>query len=544
VNHPEFSFTDRRDLLDRIRRGQGPAWDLIIVGGGITGAGVLREAARRGYRALLLEQKDFSWGTSSRSSKMVHGGLRYLAAGDYKLTRDSLQERERLLQEAPGLVERMGYYFTVRRKTFPNRFAMSLVLAIYDWIAGIRGHRACDNRELLQVFPGIRIDDLKGACYYTDAVTDDSRLVLRVLQEALEAGGSALNYVPVKHLLVEEDEVQGIVLEDPDTRENLEVRAPVVISATGAWADLLRNEVNPEKRVRPLRGSHLVFPAAKLPVSHALALLHPQDKRAVFIFPWERTTVVGTTDLDHSLSLDAEVRITGEELDYLLAAVNHQFPQLHLAPGDVISTYSGVRPVIGADSGLHPSKERRDHAVWCDRGLVTVSGGKLTTFRLIALDAIDAAADRLPSPRVNGHQTRIFTPPTLSAESLQPADPAWGERLLGRYGHLAAALLEAAPVEEREKIAGTDFCLAECRWAIRHEAVRHLDDLLLRRTRLGQLLPHGGEALFETLERMFAEERGWDADHWRDELRRYLEIWQRYYGLPESPAGSEMRAHA
>ena len=528
----DFSFPDRQALLEQIRGGDAAQWDLIIVGGGITGAGVLREAVRRGYRALLLEQRDYSWGTSSRSSKMVHGGLRYLASGDYKLTRDSLTERERLLREAPGLVDRMGYYFTVRKKTFPNRLAMSLVLAVYDWIAGVRDHRKCNNDELAEKYPGLSCSDLKGACYYTDAVTDDARLVLRVLQEAFLAGGKALNYLPVKQLLKQDGQVQGVLVEDPDTGDTLSIRSPVVINATGAWADRLRNEVNPEKRVRPLRGSHLVIPQSRLPVSQVLALLHPQDKRAVFIFPWEGTTVIGTTDLDHSEDMDAEASISAQEVDYLLSIVQHQFPDAQISLADVISTWSGIRPVIGAEHARDPSKERRDHAVWCDGGLVSVSGGKLTTFRLIALDALSAAAERLPAAK-QGAQDQIFTLPDMAASELMPSDPEWGQRLLGRYGSLAATLLAAAPPAEHQKISGTDFCLAECRWAVRREAVRHLGDLLLRRTRLGHLLPAGGEALFEPLRSVFSEELGWDDSHWQTEVDRYLDTWRSHYSLPE-----------
>lgn len=527
----DFSFPDRQTVLGQLRDGDAPPWDLIVVGGGITGAGVLREAARRGYRALLLEQQDYSWGTSSRSSKMVHGGLRYLASGDYKLTRDSLRERERLLREAPGLVDRMGYYFTVRKKTFPNRLVMSLVLAVYDWIAGVRDHRACNNDELVENYPGLSCSDLKGACYYTDAVTDDSRLVLRVLQEAFLAGGKALNYLPVKQLLKEGGDVRGVLVEDPASGAILPIRASVVINATGAWADNLRNEVNPEKRIRPLRGSHLVIPQSRLHVSQALALLHPQDKRAVFIFPWEGTTVIGTTDLDHTGDPNTEASITEQEVHYLLSMVDHQFPDAQIGLADIISTWSGVRPVIGAEHATDPSKERRDHAVWCDSGLVSVSGGKLTTFRLIALDALKAAAARLPVVE-ECLQEQIFTPPDRLACELMPSDPEWGQRLLGRYGSLATILLAIAPAAEHRRIVGTDFCMAECRWALQRESVLHLDDLLLRRTRLGQLLPAGGEALFEQLRLLFAEERGWDDLQWQVELDRYKHIWQLYYSLP------------
>ena len=187
-------FTNRDQLLSEMRNGQNLDWDIIIIGGGITGAGVLREARRRGYRALLLEQQDFSWGTSSRSSKMVHGGLRYLAAGDLKLTKESVQERQRLLNEAPGLVDPISFYFTFRKGKFPGRIAMKVILTIYDFFAGAQDNRYCNNKELLQRFKGLDEHKLQGASCYTDAMVDDSRLVLRVLQDSIDDGGYCLLY--------------------------------------------------------------------------------------------------------------------------------------------------------------------------------------------------------------------------------------------------------------------------------------------------------------------------------------------------------------
>lgn len=528
-------FTDRNELLQSMRDGKFCDWDIIIVGGGITGAGVLREAVRMGYRALLVEQKDFSWGTSSRSSKMIHGGLRYLGSGDYKLTVHSLTERERLIVEAPGLVDRTDFYFGMRKGVFPGRWLFSMLLWVYDRIAGVKSFGYCDAEASKQRFDGLGGEDLKGACYYTDGITDDSRLVLRVLQECMQNGGSALNYVKVENLIEEDGEVKGVYLRDQEEEEAgvaaLEVRAPVVINATGAWADKLRNKVNSEKRVRPLRGSHLVISRDRLPVSGVYSFFHPADKRSVFVFPWEGATAIGTTDLDHSGDLDEEASITPEEVSYLLDGVNGQFPEKGISREDVISTWSGVRPVIGSERSKDPSKERRDHAVWSDKGLVTVSGGKLTTFRLIALDALAAAKSRLPEPAKTTDDT-IFSAVNADHAQLVPEDVAWGRRLMGRYGTAAQALLKAAPVHEHSRIADTDFCLAECRWAIQQEATVHLDDLMLRRTRLGLLLPSGGEQLFAALAPLFRENEHWSESRWESEVARYRDIVQRYYSLP------------
>jgi glycerol-3-phosphate dehydrogenase len=525
------SFAGRSELLDQLRRGENTDWDVIVIGGGITGAGVLREAARLGLRVLLLEQKDFAWGTSSRSSKMVHGGLRYLASGDWKLTRHSLLERERLLQELPGLVERMGYYFTVREGTFPGRFAMGLVLRVYDLMAGIKDHRFVALPELLQRFQGLSQKSLRGACYYTDAITDDARLVLRVLQEARAEGARTLNYVSVSKLLLGSDGVEGVEACVPETGEILSLTARVVINATGAWADRLRGQLTPEKRIRPLRGSHIVLPYDALPVDAALALLHPRDKRAVFVFPWEGASVVGTTDLDHPEDLDIEASISNDEVDYLLEVVQQQFPTNTIGRENILSTYAGVRPVIAAEQAKDPSKERRDHAVWFNEGLVTVSGGKLTTFRLIALDALAAAAARLPAPKA-ATGDRVFTPTTVTADSLKLADRALAQRLVARFGNLATRVVEEAGEGETRRLAGSDYCLAELRFSLRHEGVMQLDDLLLRRTRLGQLLADGASALLVQLKPLCQQELGWSEDYWQSECQRYQLLWSRYYGVP------------
>ncbi len=536
----QTSFTDRKALWQQLRQEPHRHWDVIIVGGGIIGAGVLREAARRGLKALLIEQRDFSWGTSSRSSKMIHGGLRYLAQGDLKLTRHSVQERERLLKEAPGLIERIGYYFLLRKGQFPGRFAMGLVLTVYDKLAGIKDHRYVDKKTVVQQFPGIRSQDLKGACYYTDTAVDDARLVLRILQEAIQAGGQTLNYVQVKHLIKEPavdggegDQISGVVVEDvaglegEERGETLELNASVVVNATGAWADRLRSEVIDEKRIRPLRGSHLIFPHKLLPVQAALTLFHPEDKRPVFVFPWEGATLVGTTDFDHQEDLDNEASITHNEVEYLLQILAVYYPDCGLGREDVISSFSGIRPVIGSDKNKDPSKERRDYAVWADKGLVTVSGGKLTTFRLTAIDTLDAARPWLKEvePRESGDH--VFTTPDTQAPR-----GSWISRIIGRYGNNADHLLAQTDEGEQELIKETQFCLAECRWAAKHESVVHLDDLLLRRTRLGLLLKNGAAELFPRLEKICQKELGWDTTKWQSEVSRYQGILQRHYSLP------------
>ena len=524
-------FTNRQQLLSKMRNGEHLDWDIIVIGGGITGAGILREARRQGYKALLLEQQDFSWGTSSRSSKMVHGGLRYLAAGDIKLTKESVQERQRLLKEAPGLVDPISFYFTFRKGKFPGRIAMKIILTIYDFFAGAQDNRYCNNKELLERFKGLDENKLQGASCYTDAMVDDSRLVLRVLQDSIDDGGYALNYTKVEDLLLTNGQVSGVSIQDCDHSQLIHLNAPVVINATGAWADRLRNVVNSETRIRPLRGSHIVIAKSLFPISDVMTFLHVDDKRGVFIYPWEGTTVIGTTDIDHNEDIDIEAGISDQEVDYLLKAFNSQFPSNTLNRSDVLSTWAGVRPVIGAEKSKDPSKERRDHAVWSDNGLITVSGGKLTTFRLIALDTLAAAKDNLPVAK-DISDDRVFLTPAITAKALSPENTSWAQRLLGRYGDKAIDLVNESSPDERHNLNETEFSLAECRWAIKYEAVEHLDDLLLRRTRLGMCLPYGGRNLYPSLKELFLSNQNWDDERWQQEVTRYETIWAKYYSLP------------
>lgn len=523
-----FPSDARSALIDSIARGE-ETFDLVVIGGGITGVGVTREAARRGIRTLLLEQVDFAWGTSSRSSKMIHGGLRYIAKGDVKLTRDALHERERLIREAPYLIERMGYWFGHRKRTFPGRIAFGMLCAIYDGLAGIRDHRFAPRDEVLREFRGLASLGLVGATRYTDSIADDARLVLRALDEAEADGARAVNYVKVKDLVREGDRIVGVVVVDVISERTFHVRARSVVNATGAWADRLRAPIAGENKVRPLRGSHLVFERSRLPVPEAVAFMHQDDARPVFIFPWEGMTVVGTTDLDHREDLDLEARISNEELDYLLRGANSQFPDAALVPADVVSTYSGIRPVVASGKGLNPSEERREHVVWNDHGMVTVIGGKLTTFRLIALDVLRAAEAEL-GRTIRDDGGPIYRPFDLSVAAGLPLPIR--SRILGRYGFRAAEFLASMPKDEITTVGSTSTLWAELRWAARHERVVHLDDLLLRRTRLGNLLRRGGEDYRDRIGAIVERELGWSDDRFAAEWRRYREIIDRYYGLP------------
>ena len=509
-------------------------WDIVVIGGGITGAGILLEAARRGSKVLLVEQRDFAWGTSSRSSKLVHGGLRYLKEGQLGLTRDSVRERQNLLREARGLVEPQSFAFANYKGRKPGRWLFQLGLAVYDRLAGTRGRHYYPAGDFLMLAPHIDTTDLQGGMCYVDAKTDDARLVLRVLQEARGLGAVAINYLAAQKLQRQGEQpdvaVTEVLLRDAVTGQSVTARAKVVINATGAWADRLRQQQGEKTRLRPLRGSHLVFPAWRLPVAQAVSMMHPVDGRPVFVFPWEGATLVGTTDVDHGHDVGQEATITPAEIAYLMAALRSQFPQLQLTSNDVIATYAGVRPVI--DTGkADPSKEGRDHAVWMENGLLTVTGGKLTTFRLIALDALQHIAPLFSQWDVPALTPSLWRPsaPLNYSRGLQTQQ---AQRLLGHYGDRAQEVLDAAHAGELRPIGGTETLWVELRWAARTEAVVHLQDLMLRRTRLGLLQCGGGIALLPRIRVICQAELGWTDAQWEVEQAAYLTLWRRHYGPP------------
>lgn len=505
----------------------GP-WDVLVVGGGITGAGILREAVRRGYRAALLERRDFAWGTSSRSSKLVHGGLRYLREGRVGLTRESVVERERLLREGPGLVEPLPFVLA-SYGGLAERLMYAAGLTIYDILAGRLSHESLDVEAVRAKAPSLEKRGLGGGFLYQDAQTDDARLVLRVLFDAARSGGLALNYVSVEGLLRAKKSVAGVVAKDAVSGQTAEVEARAVVNATGVFVDELRERVGERPKMRPLRGSHLVFAASRFPIGAAVNVPHPKDQRPLFAFPWEGATVFGTTDVDHRSALDDEPAMSAEECAYLFEALDGRFPSLELTRKDVLATYSGVRPVIGTGKS-DPSKESRDHALWEESGLLTVAGGKLTTFGRIAQDALDRVARRLPEKRRADVSRLDAVKIAPSVESLAPGQV---RRVFGRYGVETPALLAAAGRDELAEIPGTRVLWAELRWAARSESVVRLEDLLLRRVRLGILDREGGKKHLERIRGICQDELSWSDAAWSKEEAAYLSLCRDHYGLPE-----------
>jgi glycerol-3-phosphate dehydrogenase len=507
-------------------------WDVLVIGGGITGAGILRQCVHAGLRALLVEAHDFASGTSSRSSKLVHGGLRYLKNAQVKVTLESVREREYLLRQGRGLVNRLGFLYACLPGDHMPGWVFGAGLTVYDIMARQWSHRSYDAEDLRELCPPLTIPGLRGGYRYFDANTDDARLVLRLLREAAAGGALALNYARVEALLrTHAGQVCGAVVGDTsgDSGRQVEVHARAVINATGAWADALRGEIGRKPRLRPLRGSHLVFSCERLPLTRAVTFLHPADGRPVFAIPWEGAVIFGTTDVDHRTGLVTDPAISGDEQEYLLSALQKVFPSQELTPADVVATYSGLRPVV--DTGkVDPSKESREHAIWDENGLLTVSGGKLTTFRIMAREALKAVRRHLGAVAFDAHTPVLDAlPPEAEAFFAQTKlDAAQRLRLLARYGSGAAPLLSASAAD-LEPVCGTQCLWAELRQAARAEAVVHLDDLLLRRVRLGLLLPEGGLDQMDRIRSLAQPELGWDGARWQAEVEAYSALWHTSY---------------
>lgn len=513
-------------------------WDVIIIGGGITGAGIFREGVRMGLKSLLLEQQDFAWGTSSRSSKLVHGGLRYLKEGRFFLTRDAVRERERLLVEARGLVTPIGFLVPVYKDRGPGRWTLQAGLSIYDLIAKRRQHAYMDAQTFVKQAPNIDRKGLVGGFHFYDAQVDDARLVVRLIFEGIADGGTALNYTRVAAVGRNKDgRVNGVTIEDVHAHQTLSLSTKAVINATGCWAERLHPSPEKNRHLRPLRGSHLIFPAHVLPVDQAISTIHPADGRAVFIVPWEGAVIAGTTDLDHQDSLSFEPRITEDEMAYLLEGLHALFPALDVSARDCIATIAGVRPVF-SDGKCDPSEESREHVVWVENGLVTITGGKLTTFRRLAFDALKAAKPFLPAGATPDEESPVFQPFKKQPVSPAPISDSLWETLYGRYGNGAEALIKKTSPSDLTLIPGTQTLWSEILHAAGNEKVHHLSDLLLRRVRIGLLTAAGGRDHLDRIRHLCAPVLGWDSARWKKEISNYLEIWRFAHGMPGKYADS------
>lgn len=533
-------------------------FDILIVGGGIVGVGALLDATSRGLRAALVEQRDIASGTSGRSSRLIHGGLRYLEQLHFGLVHEALSERSRLLRLAPHLVRLEPFLFPIYGIPLLHQGFYGSGIFLYDLLGARKDggfSRHLRPSGALEYAPNLRRRGLSGGIIYHDGVEDDARLAIAVLRTAVAGGAVAATRVRAEQPVLDGERLTGATVQDLVSGSRFDVRAERVIDATGVWA------ADPSTRFAaleggdqfvPSRGSHIVIRRNRLPAEGGMTLRIPG--RVVFIIPWPGHWIIGTTD--HPDPRPPErVSAPDADIDELLSTVNRRL-DVDLSKGDIVGTYAGMRPLVG-DPGGSTVKASREHRVAADAsGLVRVSGGKYTTYRVMAKDAVDASLGRsearrrrsgtaeLPlvgaAPRSELAQigASLERPLRDAAAARGETRATWparvGQRLAERYGReavdvmaLARELDLAAPLGD-----GVDHIQAEVAWAARKELALSLDDVLARRMRLAQELPDRGASIAPGVAAVLGAELGWDEERQAAEVERYLETAHREYGLP------------
>jgi glycerol-3-phosphate dehydrogenase len=495
----------RQATLERVRARTAP-WDLLVIGGGATGIGVAVDAAARGYEVLLLEQADFGKGTSSRSTKLVHGGVRYLEQGNIGLVMEALKERGRLRQNAPHLVTDLP--FVVPNYEWWEAPFYGLGLKLYNLLAGRYGFgpsQILSREETLARLPTLRTEGLRGGVVYYDGQFDDARLLVNLAQTAAEHGATLLNYVAVTGLTRGADGfVAGALARDAETGVAFSVAASVVVNAAGPFCDAVRRLADPAAAplVAPSQGAHLVFDRAFLPGSHAIMVPHTADGRVLFAIPWHGHTLVGTTDTPIEAPV-LEPRPTADEIQLILDTAGRYLAR---APtrADVRSAFVGIRPLVRQGAGRATASLSRDHTLHIDAsGLLTITGGKWTTYRHMAEDCVDQAATlgRLPERPCVTRELRVH--------GADPEAARFGP--LAAYGTDAPALQALAATDPRLGAPlhpGLPYVGAAVVWAARHEWARTVEDVLARRTRALFLDARAAAAMAPAAAALLAEALG------------------------------------
>jgi glycerol-3-phosphate dehydrogenase len=506
-------------------------FDALIVGGGATGAAIARDAALRGLRVALCDRGDFAGQTSSQSSKLIHGGLRYLQYGDLPLVFEGLSERHRLLATAPHLCRPIEFLFPAYRDRAPSLAALTVGVTLYDGLALWRSpvkSRRLSAAETYREAPALRSAGLHGSLLYVDCQTDDARLVLENVLDAEAAGAVVASYVHVRA------EGRRFFAEDRLGGNRFSIRALAVVNAAGPFSDAFRQG---RPVLRPTLGVHLVFDAARLPTAGRAIVIHsPRDGRLIFTLPAGARTIVGTTDTDwggRSPAPGDEIRARRADVDYLLEATNHSFPPVALGPDQVVSTFAGLRPLIHSDAAS-ASATSREHDIWVDRaGVLTVAGGKLTTMRRMAQEAVDRLADLLRARGLDRPIGRCQTatrplpggthPPQLDGHELAGDVRT---RLCSAYGSRAAAVAALAVGHEglaRRILPDLPYLRAEVVFAARHDHAVEIEDVLRRRVPIFRDAPDQGASALEDVSRLMGAELDWSEPRRARSVARYQE---------------------
>lgn len=542
----------RQEMWDRL----GSEVQLLIVGGGINGAGIARDAARRGLTVALLERSDLAAGTSSRSSKLVHGGLRYLEQYEFGLVFEAVSERRILMDIAPHLVNPLGFVFPVYEGDRRSLATIRAGMMLYDGLSLFRSpkrHRMLNPAEIGELEPALTTDKLKGAPLYYDCSTDDARLTLENMLDAADYGAIIATHAEVTGFIRDEHgRIAGAEVRDTLTGATKEVCAGVVVNATGPWTDqILRMASGEEEQpamLRPTKGVHIVVPYERLPVTNAVVCFHPDDGRVLFAIPWGDSTYIGTTDTDFDGD-PAEVHAETEDVEYLLRASAAYFPQANLGRDDVLCTWAGLRPLVRAPSSegeMNESAVSREHRIDVGHdGLVTVTGGKLTTYRLMSNETVDKALKVL---RLGGKLDRPLKNPFTDQEPL-PGAVRWPDnddheavanqilevagqtlspetaRLLGdtygMRGRDVARLVRRNPTLGERLVPGRPEILAQVDWAVVQEFSATVGSVLKQRTQIFYRDPQQGLGCAEAVADRMAQLLGWADERRERSLQEY-----------------------
>ena len=519
---------NREEMISRILDRTEP-WDMLVVGGGATGIGIAVDAASRGYDLLLVEQSDFGKGTSSRSTKLVHGGVRYLQQGNISLVMEALKERGILRENAPHLVHDLA--FVVPNYDWWEAPFYGIGLKVYDLLAGRYGFgpsRVLSNEETLKRIPTLKTEGLRGGVVYYDGQFDDARLLINLVRTAADQGAALLNYARVVALTRDGSGfLNGAVFEDLESGTEHEVKARVVINATGPFADNLRRMDEPAAPalISPSQGIHLVFDQSFLPGNSAIMVPHTKDGRVMFAIPYLGTTLVGTTDTPIAES-SLEPRPLPGEIDFILETAG---AYLQKAPvrEDILSVFAGIRPLVGGGGDKSTAALSRDHTVLISNsGLLTIAGGKWTTYRQMAEDLVDHAAT------LAGLDPRACVTRRLNIHGYHKSPRKFGAMAL--YGSDAPAiqdLLRADPLRRERLHPNLTARNGEVVWATRFEAARTVDDFLARRTRSLFLNARAAIAAAPKVAALMAQELGRDAQWQQEQVDAFQHIGRRY--LPD-----------
>ena len=531
----------REEMISKLK---SKGYDVLVIGGGITGTCVARDTALRGFTTACVDKNDWAFGTSSRSSKMIHGGIRYLEMFEFHLVFEACRERRQLLLNAPHLVYPQAFTFPIYKGDKNGIFMIGMGLWLYDIMAlfrNVENHKMYLGKKALELEEGLDEKRLKAIGVFYDCSTDDGRLTLAFALSAIDAGADCANYVEVIELLKSGDRVCGARVRDNLTGEEFEVESRVVLNAAGAWDDVVcdLDEPGAPSKLHLTKGAHLVVPRDRARTKHALPIVSPTDKRMMFVVPRGHFTLIGTTDTYYHEDLDNPFT-TRQDAEYMLEAANYSLPRAHLDKGDIVSTYAGLRPLAMTEGGedVAESKVSREHRIYQGRsGLITIAGGKLTTARSMAEEIVDMAARILlkefrikakgPCRTMNnpiigtpepGTEARVRA---LAAQVKFDDDVLFGLLKQGSYALGVLSLVDEDGTLADRLSPDIPYIKAQVRFAVEGEMAKTLDDFMVRRTEIFYYAPDQGLSAAPDVANMMGDLLGWDKAERERQVDKY-----------------------